>query len=423
MPAYLKTLRVLDLTDHRGLLAGHCLAHMGADVIQIEPPTGSAAREQAPKNPSGHSFFWEAYAAGKRGVSCNLAEPKGRDLLQRLVKDADFLIESAPVGLMAQLGVGYDDLCRINPRLIYVSIKPFGESGPKAGYADTDLIMWAAGGALYGARDGDRPPVRMSVPQAYLHASSDAAVGALIAHFARLQTGEGQHVEIAAQTSVAQATLSTVLAEAVGDYAFTLEPQSSDGKEPEKLDLSGSGSATSRRKFWQVKDGMVELHLAMGGATGKFTNNLFAWIRDEGFECPADILAWDWVKLPQEFMAGRLTPEDMNRARAVVGDFLAQYTRRELVETSVTRKILIAARYDMPDLAESPHYNARKVFQQSDEPGALARTRINWPARTTAEPPPPLRAAPRIGQHNAEIYGALGLSENELKQLSVEGVI
>jgi crotonobetainyl-CoA:carnitine CoA-transferase CaiB-like acyl-CoA transferase len=421
MPDYLKSLRVLDLTDHRGLLAGHCLAHMGADVIQIEPPSGSPAREEAPRGPGGRSFFWEAYAAGKRGITCNLYEPRGRDLLLQLAKSADFLIESAPAGVMQQIGCGYDELRKVNPKLIYVSLKPFGETGPKAGYADTELVMWAAGGALYGARDGDRPPVRMTVPQAYLHASSDAAVGALIAHFARLQSGTGQHVEISVQTSVAQATLSTILAEAVGDHAFTLEPQSSDGKEPEKLDLSGSGSATSRRKFWQVKDGLVELHLAMGGATGKFTNNLFAWIKDEGFDCPADILTWDWVKLPQEFQAGRLQPEDMNRARAVVGAFLAQYRRRELVEHSVRRKVLIAARYEIPDLADSPHYQARKVFQKGA--GENPTMQINWPARTTAEPPPPLRPAPAIGQHNGEIYGALGMDAAALKQLEIEGVV
>ncbi len=406
MAKYLSALRVLDLTDHRGLLAGHCLAHMGADVIQVEPPGGSHARTHAPLDRQGHSFFWEAYASGKRSVISDIHAPDGRALLLKLTKTADFLIESAPAGVMRKSGIGYEDLRKINPKLIYVSIKPFGASGPKADYADTDLILWAAGGALYGARDGDRPPVRMSVPQAYLHASADAAVGALVAHFARLQSGLGQHVEVAVQTSVAQATLSTVLAEAVGDYAFTLEPQSSDGNEPEKLDLSGSGSATSRRKFWTVKDGMVELHLAMGGATGKFTNNLFQWMKEED-ACSADLAGWDWVKLPQEFIAGRLTPEDMNRARAQVGEFLGKYTRRELVEASVKRKILIAARSDIPDLADNPHYNARKVFQQGTETGAISRTRINWPARTSVQPPPPLAAAPRIGQHNAAIMDAL----------------
>ena len=122
-------------------------------------------------------------------------------------------------------------------------------------------------------------------------------------------------------------------------------------------------------------------------------------------------------------MAGRLQPEDMNRARAVVGAFLAQYRRRELVEHSVKRKVLIAARYEIPDLAESPHYNARKVFQKTDEAGAISRMRINWPARTSTEPPPPLCAAPRLGQHNGEIYGVLGIDGSALKQLEIEGAI
>src|SRR3989442_1407810 len=103
------------------------------------------------------------------------------------------------------------DLTALNPALVYVSITPFGQEGPKAHYADSDLIILAAGGPLVLTGDDDRPPVRVSVPQAYLHASAEAAVAALIAHHERQRSGQGQHVDVSAQQAVAQATQSGIL--------------------------------------------------------------------------------------------------------------------------------------------------------------------------------------------------------------------
>ena len=129
-----------------------------------------------------------------------------------LVRRADFLIESFNPGYMASLGMDYAALAALNPALIYVSITPFGQDGPKASYADSDLIVMAAGGPQVLTGDDDRPPVRLSVPQGYLHASGDAAVGAMLAHHERVRSGRGQHVDIAAQVSAAMATQSMILA-------------------------------------------------------------------------------------------------------------------------------------------------------------------------------------------------------------------
>ncbi len=128
--------RVLDLTGQEGLLCGKILADLGADVIQVEPPGGSDARRLGPffkddAHPE-KSLFWWAYAANKRGITLNLDSNDGRELLRRLVKEAHFLIESFPPGHMAQLGLGYADLEKINPGLVMVSITPFGQSGPYA---------------------------------------------------------------------------------------------------------------------------------------------------------------------------------------------------------------------------------------------------------------------------------------------------
>ena len=109
---------------------------------------------------------------------------RGGSLRLRLCAEADFVFESETPGTMARRGLAYEDVQRANARVVYTSITPFGSDGPKARYADSEIVLWAAGGPLAAHRDGDRPPMRISVPQAYLHAAADAAGGALIAHLA-----------------------------------------------------------------------------------------------------------------------------------------------------------------------------------------------------------------------------------------------
>jgi crotonobetainyl-CoA:carnitine CoA-transferase CaiB-like acyl-CoA transferase len=391
---FLDPYRVVDFTNERGLLAGRMLADLGADVVQVERPDGSSARRVGPFSPDGESLYWGAYAANKRGVTCDLDDVEGRELALRLCADADFVFESETPGVMARRGLAYNDVRHVNPRVVYTSITPFGSDGPKAGYADSELVLWASGGPLYAHRDGDRPPLRISVPQAYLHAAADGAGGALIAHQARARSGLGQHVDVSAMQSVTQATLSRILATAVGD------PQGSRliaKDEQRKLDQSGSGSGTAGTK-WKVRDGYVEMHLAMGPAAGRFTNNLFAWIREEG-ECDDRLAALDWGRVPELIASGELGLDELERARAIVAEFLTRRTKRELVEASLERKLLAAPVLTVADLAESPQLEAREFWIELGGrvlPGTFAK--VDGDAFAFRRP------APRLGEHNAEIF-------------------
>ena len=144
--------RVLDLTTERGLLCGQMLGDLGADVIKIEPPGGSPARRLAPffedQPDLNRSIYWWAYNRNKRSITLNLETDEGRDILYRLAAGARFLIESQNPGYLGERQLGYADLARRNRELIYVSITPFGQQGPKASYADSDLVILAAGGPL-----------------------------------------------------------------------------------------------------------------------------------------------------------------------------------------------------------------------------------------------------------------------------------
>ena len=216
----LEPYRVLDLTDEGALLCGQILGDLGADVIVIEPPGGALTRGKGPyyrgEPDANRCLSWWAVNRNKRGITLDLEVEADRRRFLDLAATSDFLIESRPPGDLDRLGLGYDALSRLNPGLVMVSITPFGQRGPKAGWAATDLTCLAASGVLILNGDADRAPVAVAVPQAYLHAGAEAAVGALIAHTGRERDGVGQHVDVSVQTAAMMATQATVLSEAWG---------------------------------------------------------------------------------------------------------------------------------------------------------------------------------------------------------------
>ena len=150
---------VLDLAEGGCMIGGRILGDLGADVIKVEPPGGSPSRI-APyyKNlpDPEKSLYWFAYNMNKRGVTLDINKADGQEVFKRLVKTADVVIESFEVGIMEQLGIGYNDLCKVKPDIIVTSITPFGQKGPKARYKGCDLVAWASGGYLYVCGDSDR---------------------------------------------------------------------------------------------------------------------------------------------------------------------------------------------------------------------------------------------------------------------------
>ena len=186
--------RVIDLTDERGQLAAEILASLGHDVLLVEPPGGSASRMLPPLVARGDEgaqslAFW-GWNRGKRSIVLDVGSTRGGAELVELVAGADVVFECGAVP------IDLDALRRANPALVTVSISAFGSTGPKADWPATDLTVLAAGGQLALTGDADRPPVRTTQPQAFLHAAGDAACGALTALFERGASGLGQHVDV-----------------------------------------------------------------------------------------------------------------------------------------------------------------------------------------------------------------------------------
>ena len=415
MSTLLAPYRVLDLANERGALAGMILADLGADVIAVEPPGGSAARSVGPfagdiEDPE-RSLYWWAYARNKRGITCDLDSADGQTLLRRLAGTADILIESANPGAMAARGLGYEQLRPTCPDLVYTSISAFGQDGPKAGYAETDLILMAAAGPLILAGDAGEPPVRVSVPQAWHHAAGEAASAAMVALLARKRIGRGQHVDVSAQQSAAAASMSTILSHAIG------------ATETGRIAGGMSVGPFRTRLIWPAADGYTSLTFLFGSGIGPFSQRLMSWIHECG-ECSAEDRDLDWIGMGALILSGEMDISEWDRLLDVVGDFIRKRTRDELFAGARERGLLIVPVTTVDEVSSSEQFAARGLWREHDQPGWPEPARFPGPfVKLSANRIEYRRRAPRVGEHNAEIYAELGLGDAELDRLRGNGVI
>lgn len=408
--------RVLDLTTERGLLCGQILADLGADVIKIEPPGGSSARKLGPfyqdQEDAENSLYWWAYNRNKRGITLDITRSEGQDILRRLAQGTKFLIESDNPGTLAQYGLSYDELAADNPGLIYVSITPFGQDGPKASYADSDLIILASSGPLVITGDEDRPPVRLSVPQGYLHASAAAAPAALIALYESHQSNRGQHVDISAQQAAAHATQSTILSAPLNDA------------ETRRMAGGAKMGPLEIRLLWPAKDGHVSIAYLFGSAFAHFTKRLMDWIYEEGF-CDEEVQQMDWVDMGGGLFGGDpKTIEDYERLKLIVEDFTKTKTKEELFQNALDRGLLVAPVTTIDEVVESKQLESRQYWTTVDHEEIGKAFAYPGPfAKFSEQPISYKRRPPKIGEHNAEVYGDLGLDAQVLAELQNKGII
>lgn len=408
--------RVLDLTNERGLLCGQIFGDLGADVIKIEPPGGCDARQIPPffhdQPHRDRSLYWWAYNRNKRGITLDLTRGEGRELLLRMVKSAHFLIESDSPGRLTSLGLGYKDLSALNPGLIYVSITPFGQDGPKAGYAESDLVIMAAGGPLSITGDDDRPPVRVSVPQGYLHACADAAVAALAAHHERCRSGLGQHVDVSAQQSLALATQSGILAAPLNAYEYE---RIAGGVKVGKIKV---------QLLWPANDGWISCTFLFGTALGVFTRKLMHYLCEQGW-CDEATRDKDWIAYGEMLVSGTEPMEEYDRVRKIVSSFTASHTKAELLRLAIEKGFLFAPVTTIQEVVESNQLKARDYFQSMEHPELGRSFRYPGPFVKFGESPIAYRRRPpTVGEHNREIYcDEMSLSESELIRLEKQEII
>ena len=389
--------RVLDLTDERGHLAAFMLAQMGAEVIAIEPPSGSHARQLAPFaegiDDGEHSLHHWAYNRGKKSVVLDLDTPDGISELRRLIAGADVMFDSFDPGVMASLGLTPSEIAELNPHMIDVSITAFGGDGPKANWEHSDLTLQAAAGNMVLTGDDDRSPLRAggTLPQAFGNAASEAAGAALIALFERQSTsGLGQHIDVSAQHSMNQCTQSNSLATPLG------------ATPPTRLAGGVELGGIRIQIMWPCLDGYASVSFLFGPAFGPFTTNLMTWIYEEGF-CDEATRDKDWVEYALMLLDGRESKEEYQRVKDILTEFFATKTKAELLEAAMKRRVLITPVTTTEEVVNSEQLDFRGYWEtvehgdgsMVDYPGAFAKF-AETPLKVLAE-------APRLGDHTVQV--------------------
>jgi crotonobetainyl-CoA:carnitine CoA-transferase CaiB-like acyl-CoA transferase len=403
--------RALDLTDENGFLCGKILADLGVDVIKIEKPGGDPSRQRGPfwadtPHPE-KSLYWFAYNSNKRGITLNIEASQGQEILKELVKTADFIIESFPPGFMESLGLGYATLNSIKKGIILTSITPFGQSGPYRDFQALDIVIMGMSGVLYQTGDPDRPPVQISLPQACLHAGADAAVGMMVAYYHREMTGEGQQVDISMQQSTAWFLanaiplweLSGVVLKRAGAFRWTVN--------------------STQRQIWQCKDGYVFFFMVGGRAGAKTFYELVSWMDSEGM-ANEYLRSIDWENLDMF----KVSQDVVDRISQPIEKFFLAHTKREIAQGAIERSISICPLSSIADLLNDTQLKSRNFWVEIEHPEL--NTKITYPrefVKSSEEACATRFRAPLIGEHNEDVYGEIGLSQQDLVDLKQAGII
>ncbi|OAI44555.1 hypothetical protein AYO38_00215 [bacterium SCGC AG-212-C10] len=421
--------RVVELSDERCAWAGKLLADMGAEVVKVEPPGGDPVRgyepffEDVPGIERSLAHWYDN--TSKLGVTLDTLTGRGRELLGRLISNADIVLESNRTvpdranGALRRENVTYEEYKDANPRLIWVSITPFGRSGPRADEPATDLTLFAGSGPgwMNGYDDHSLPPVRGGGGQAYHTGGHYAVMSALVALLERDVSGEGQFIDVNISAA------ANVTTEA-GSYTWLVSQQTvqrqtgrhaavamsmpsqvvcADGR------MVNTGVPPRRpAEFGRMYDWLVEANivdefplaplLEMGGQR--------ASIDLGSISTDADVAAI--------FGAGR---ECVNFIASKLGAY-------EFFTGAQARGFQVGIIYSPEETMEDPHFKERGFPVQVDHP-ELGRTFTypGAPYRLTKSPWRIRRRAPLLGEDNATVFGALGVSATELAELQAAGVI
>ncbi len=391
----LSGLRIIDLT--RVLAGPFCtmmLADMGAEVIKVEEPgKGDDSRHFAPFR-NGESAYYMNLNRNKKGVTLNL-KGKGRGIFLELVKTADVVIENYRPGTMDKLGLGYETLKAINPRLVYGAVSGFGDTGPYRLRPGYDIIGQAMGGLMSTTGWPGGEPTRSGTAMSDVLAGLSVTIGILAALRHRDQTGEGQKVDVALVDSV------------VASLEIITQIYLTDGRMPERI--GNRYESCYPYDSFRASDGSV----VIGAANDKL------------WHLVCQVIERTDLQTDERFDTNAKRVQRHGDIKPLIEEWTSRHSVDEVVDKMLAAGVPSAPINTIDRLVKDPHIaKARQMFVDIEHPKAGRMTLTGAHIKLTATPPSIRTPSPELGQHNAEVYGALlGLSEADVAQLRAEGVV
>jgi len=392
--------KVLDLTHYiSGPYCTKLLADYGAEVIKIEPPWGEGGRRLAPfahdeVHPEKSGLFLHLNT-NKKGVTLNLKKKMGRKLFMQLVRDADILVENFEPRVMPSLGLKYKRLEKVNPKLVMCSISNFGQTGPYRDYKASELVLSGIGGPMTAQAFVPREPIKLSGTIMQHESGLVASVAILTAYYSARISGYGQYVDVAIVETMLNSMdrkAQILLGSAYRGDVATGVPEVDAG--------FGMGAIP-------CDDGYV---FQIGGPT--FYPAIARMVGSPELEVS------DPRFCTQE---GQQNPENKDAFDQIFLSWTMQHTKRDITERGQACGVLVTPMNTVGEIEEDPHVKARRSFVEIDH---QVVGRFTYPGGPINDPWFQIKKpAPMLGEHNAEVYGKLGYSKEDLVRLRELNII
>jgi formyl-CoA transferase len=395
--------RVVDLTQFEaGTSCTETLAWLGAEVIKVEEPRrGDQGRGASSERAGVDSYYFLLLNANKRSVTCNLKDPRGKDILCRLIEQADVFIENYSPGTIERLGFGYDEVHRVNPRIIYAQIKGFSTGSPYANYLAFDMIAQATGGAMSTTGEADGRPLKPGPTIGDTGTGLHMAIGILAALYQRQRTGRGQRIDVAMQEAV------------INFCRIAYSSQMMWGTPAPRVGNRGVLGTNAPSEAYECK----------GGGPNDYCYIYTTRAANHHWERLLHVIGREDLLEDPRFIDNSSRWANRDEVDAVIAPWVAQRSKRDVMETLGKAGIPAGAVFDTNELINDPYLQERGMFPTVQHPVRGPVTMPGWPVKMS-DSCVPVTAAPLLGADNIHIYSQLlGYTAEQVASLKAEEVI
>ena len=395
--------RVIDLTQFEaGTSCTETLAWLGAEVIKVEEPTqGDQGRRASTDKPGVDSFYFMLLNANKKSVTANLKEERGKEVLRKLIEQGDVFVENFGPGVIERLGFSYDEVRKINPRIIYASVKGFAPDSPFGSFLAFDMIAQSVGGALSTTGEEDGRPLKPGPTIGDTGTGLHCAIGILAALYQREQTGKGQRIQVAMQEAVIN--FSRI---AYGSQLLWGKPAPRMGNQS----ILGTSSPS-------------EVYPCKGGGPNDYCYIYTTRAGNHHWERLLHVIGREELLDDPRFKTNQDRYEHRDEVDALLTEWTSTRTKYEVMETLGHAGVPAGAVFDTEELMNDPALRESGMFVTIKHPVRGDVTIPGWPVKMS-ESQVEITTSPLLGQHTEEVYtDLLGYSPEQVASLREEKVI
>jgi crotonobetainyl-CoA:carnitine CoA-transferase CaiB-like acyl-CoA transferase len=391
----LEGIRVIDLGQI--FAAPYCtlqLGYMGAEIIKIEPPRGGEMLRRPEQSPGGVNYAFLMLNVNKKSVTLNLRHVRGREILMRLLEDADVLVENYSGGVMENLGLGYDQVCGRFPRLVYASAKGYGSDGPWAKLGAMDSTIQAASGFISVTGFPDGPGTRTPTTFIDMGTGSHLVSGILAALIQRGRSGRGQKVEVA-MMDMALPSISGLIANELEGKPY--------------IRMGNRHRAACPSNVYETADGEI----------------LIFCVSESHWHAVVHLMHREELLRSVRYKDHAARFALVDEVDGIVSEWTRAHRRDELVKMLLEHHVPCAPVRSIREVVKDPETRRRGMLLDSEFPTRGAISVIGSPIKLSEGDysRAPLNPPPALGQHTAEILSSVGIGAEELERLSADGVV